>query len=53
MEKLSDILEHIKKCNICSKFLPFVPRPVLQAGARAKLLIIGQAPGSKAHHSMV
>lgn len=38
---------------VCVKHLPLGPRPVLQANSKARLLIIGQAPGKKVHESGV
>jgi uracil-DNA glycosylase family 4 len=48
MEKL---LKEIRTCAVCKKFLPNKPRPVLQAGVNAKIVIIGQAPGQKVQDS--
>lgn len=36
---------------MCAKQLPLGPRPVLQAGESARILIVGQAPGSRVHTS--
>ncbi|MGH6718057.1 MAG: uracil-DNA glycosylase family protein, partial [Alphaproteobacteria bacterium] len=38
-------------CTLCAADLPLGPRPVLRAGAGARLLIIGQAPGRRVHDS--
>ncbi len=43
------LLESVRACTIC-KDLPLGPRPILQVGASAKLLIAGQAPGLRAHN---
>ncbi|MFD2647634.1 uracil-DNA glycosylase family protein [Devosia albogilva] len=40
-----------RACRLCADQLPLGPRPVLQASATSRLLIIGQAPGTKAHAS--
>lgn len=45
------LLDDISSCRICEEQLPFSPRPVLQAGQRARILIIGQAPGLKVQQS--
>ncbi|GAA5193710.1 uracil-DNA glycosylase family protein [Ferrimonas gelatinilytica] len=37
------------QCRLCADVLE--PRPVVQLGREARLLIIGQAPGLKVHHS--
>ena len=46
----------IDNCDLCREHLPFGPRPVLQAHPSARILIVGQAPGTAVHkqafHSM-
>lgn len=42
------LLEKVRACAICNG-LPLGPRPILQINASAKILIVGQAPGKKAH----
>ncbi|MBL8689435.1 MAG: uracil-DNA glycosylase family protein [Rhodospirillaceae bacterium] len=46
---LDGLLAEIRACRICEAHLPLGPRPTLQAGAAARLLIVGQAPGTKVH----
>ncbi|EAT10977.1 uracil-DNA glycosylase family protein [Bermanella marisrubri] len=41
----------IQHCLICQSNLPLPPRPVLQFSQNSNILIIGQAPGQKAHHA--
>ncbi len=48
---MKKLLAEISLCIICKKHLPFAPRPVLQAGPNAKIVIIGQAPGLKVQQS--
>src|SRR5690606_25472691 len=50
---LDGLLEAIRACRVCAAHLPLGPRPVVQAGADARLLIVGQAPGAKVHASGV
>jgi uracil-DNA glycosylase len=45
------LLLEIRQCAVCKKFLPNAPRPVLQAGVNAEIVIIGQAPGQKVQNS--
>jgi uracil-DNA glycosylase len=52
-ESTAAVLAQIRACQVCAAHLPQPPRPVLQAGAGARLLIIGQAPGRRAHDSGV
>jgi uracil-DNA glycosylase len=40
-----------RACTICAGVLPLGPHPVLQVSASARLLIIGQAPGTAVHRS--
>lgn len=49
-DELDALLVQIRACTACAD-LPHAPRPVVQAGAGARLLIIGQAPGSRVHAS--
>lgn len=48
---LDDLLADIRACRLCEAALPLGPRPVLRASARARLLVVGQAPGTKVHAS--
>jgi len=41
----------IRSCKICELHLPLGPRPIIQVGTSAKILIVGQAPGSRVHES--
>ncbi len=50
---LDHLLCDIRACRICEASLPLGPRPVLRASATARLLIVGQAPGTKVHASGV
>lgn len=48
---LDELLHEISKCDHCASFLPLEPRPVLSADNNSKILIIGQAPGTKVHQT--
>ncbi len=50
-ESLDDLLARIRACRLCAAELPLGPRPVLRAAATARLLIVGQAPGMRVHHT--
>ncbi len=50
-ETLDDLLGEIRACAACADHLPLGPRPVLRANGGARLLIVGQAPGTKVHES--
>jgi uracil-DNA glycosylase len=46
---LDALLAEARACRHCAESLPLGPRPALQAGPHARLMIIGQAPGTKVH----
>ena len=48
---MKDLLSNIRNCSTCKAHLPLGPRPVVTAHADAKIVIIGQAPGTKVHAS--
>lgn len=48
---LDTLLAQVRACRACEGLLPLGPRPVLQAGATARILIVGQAPGLRVHRS--
>jgi len=50
---LNLLLDEIRNCQVCARHLPLGPRPIVQAGNQARILVIGQAPGSKVHASGV
>jgi len=43
--------EEIASCEICKNSLGHTPRPVCTFSATSKIMIIGQAPGSRVHQS--
>ena len=49
--ELAGLLENIRGCTICSAHLPLGPKPLLQVGTEARILIVGQAPGRRAHET--
>ena len=48
---LDDLLAEIRSCRQCEAHLPLGPRPVLRAQASARLLVVGQAPGTRVHET--
>jgi uracil-DNA glycosylase len=48
---LDSLLKEVRACRTCEPHLPLGPRPVLRASRSARILIIGQAPGTKVHES--
>lgn len=50
-DHIEDLRRRIAACTLCAAHLPAGPRPVARFSATARILIIGQAPGSKVHAS--
>jgi uracil-DNA glycosylase family 4 len=46
---MKTLLAQVMECRICENVLPFEPNPILQVSDKSKILIVGQAPGIKAH----
>jgi uracil-DNA glycosylase len=53
VDSVEALLTDIRACRLCEAHLPLGPRPVLQASATSRLLIVSQAPGRKVHLSGV
>jgi uracil-DNA glycosylase len=49
MMTLDRIAAEARACTLCAAHLPLGPRPVFRVSPTARLLIIGQAPGTKVH----
>ncbi len=52
-DPLAALLAEARACRVCEADLPLGPRPVLRAEVSARLMIIGQAPGTRVHCSGV
>ncbi|OZS45131.1 uracil-DNA glycosylase family protein [Photobacterium sanguinicancri] len=50
-QQFSNLLDRVRACTICQDHLSHGVRPIIQASPKAKLLIIGQAPGLRVHES--
>jgi len=48
---MKQLLANIRACEICKEHLPLGPRPIATGHPDAKVVIIGQAPGTKVHQS--
>ena len=47
-EDFANVVAEVRQCNFCAN-LPLGPRPILQMGQNARILIVGQAPGRLTH----
>jgi len=48
---MENLLKEIKTCTLCKEHLDLGPNPVVVASPTSKILIIGQAPGTRVHRS--
>lgn len=48
---LSALLKEIRACRVCEEVLPLGPRPVVRAAESARILVVGQAPGTRVHET--
>ncbi|GHA03723.1 uracil-DNA glycosylase family protein [Oceanisphaera arctica] len=47
------LLQQVRVCRLCEALLPLGPRPVVQMAPQARIMIIGQAPGTRVHETGV
>lgn len=50
-DRLDAVVAQARACTLCASDLPLGPRPILRVSASARLLIVGQAPGTRVHDS--
>lgn len=50
-DRLAESVTAARACTVCAAHLPLGPRPVLRASLSARLLIVGQAPGTRVHET--
>lgn len=50
---MQKLLSEIRGCEVCKAYLPLGPRPIVAAHSNSKIVIIGQAPGTKIHRTGV
>jgi uracil-DNA glycosylase len=48
---LTQLLREARACRLCEEHLPLGPRPILRASISARILIVGQAPGTRVHET--
>lgn len=45
------LINEIRDCIICAEHLPLGPRPIVSFSAGSKILLVGQAPGTRVHET--
>ncbi|MCO4773777.1 MAG: uracil-DNA glycosylase family protein [Deltaproteobacteria bacterium] len=48
---LPSLLREVSACEICAEHLPLSPRPIVSAAPDSRVVIIGQALGTRVHES--
>ncbi|MEW5729221.1 MAG: uracil-DNA glycosylase family protein [Pseudomonadota bacterium] len=51
MSEYEDTEARVRACRLCEAHLPLGPRPIFRVSPTARLLIIGQAPGTRVHET--
>lgn len=50
-ETFEQVVAEARACRLCARHLPLGPRPVFRVSPTARLLIVGQAPGTRVHET--
>jgi uracil-DNA glycosylase len=50
---MNQLLTKIINCKVCEEFLEFGVNPIIAAGAKSKIVIVGQAPGRIVHKTKI
>lgn len=45
------LLREIGECTLCAGVLPLGPNPVVRAGTQCRIMVVGQAPGTRVHQT--
>ena len=48
-QNLQRLLKQVRACRECEAHLPLEPRPIVRASTTSRIIIVGQAPGTKVH----
>lgn len=51
MNPVESLLAEIRSCRICEQSLSLGPNPVVQFSENSKILVVGQAPGTRVHNT--
>ena len=51
MSTFDEVTAAARACTVCAPYLPLGPRPIFQISKTTRLIIIGQAPGTKVHET--
>jgi uracil-DNA glycosylase len=46
-----ELLKEIRACTVCAEHLPLGPRPIVSFSAESRIMLVGQAPGSRVHET--
>lgn len=48
---LTSLMKEVRACRLCAAHLPLGPNPIIRLSPQSRLLLIGQAPGTKVHET--
>lgn len=49
--RLTRLAREVRACTLCAAHLPLGPKPILRVDTRTRILITGQAPGTRVHQT--
>lgn len=49
--RLAALAREVRACTLCAAQLPLGPNPILRVDAKTRILITGQAPGTRVHRT--
>jgi len=50
-QTLDGLLQQVRACVVCEKDLPLGANPILRASQSSRILVVGQAPGTRVHQT--
>jgi len=48
---IATLVGEVRRCTVCASHLPLGPRPIVSLPRETRILIIGQAPGTRVHET--
>lgn len=51
MSPVEQLYSEIRRCRVCEKHLRLGPNPILRVSTNARILLVGQAPGTRVHNT--
>ena len=53
MSAFQSLLTEMRACALCADLLPLGPNPIFRLSPTARILMVGQAPGTRVHETSI